>query len=154
MRVHIAAVATLLPLTLTGAGGVLAAETGAAPDAAAAKCSEATLRGTYLFSVEGTTVAGKGKGPFAVGGSEVFDGHGNSRLVLTSSTNGKISRFTRLTGKTTINADCTGTSTYSDGTTIDDFIAPDGSAFVIVQTNPGTVVAGSEQRVTARKVGD
>ena len=154
MRVHVAAFATLLPLVLTGAGSALAADAGGAPDAAAARCSEATLRGTYLFSVEGTTVAGNGKGPFALGGSEVFDGHGHSRLVLTSSTNGKISRFTRLTGKTTINADCTGTSTYSDGTTIDDFIAPDGSAFVIVQTNPGTVVAGSEQRVTARKVGD
>jgi hypothetical protein len=154
MRVHVAAFATLLPLALTGTGGALAAETGAAPDAAAATCSEATLRGTYLFSLEGTKVGGKGRGPFAVAGQNVFDGHGNSRVVVTSSSNGKISRFVRVTGKITINADCTGTGTNSDGTTFDVFLAPDGSEFVFVQTNPGFVFAGSEHRVTARRVGD
>ncbi len=50
MRVHVAAFATLLPLALTGAGSALAADAGAAPGAAAATCSEATLRGTYLFA--------------------------------------------------------------------------------------------------------
>ena len=60
MRVHIAAFATLLPLALTGAGGALAADAGAALDAAAVTCSVVTLHGTYQFANEGFTVSGKG----------------------------------------------------------------------------------------------
>jgi hypothetical protein len=154
MRVHIAAFATLLPLALTGAGGALAAETSEAPDAAAATCSEATLRGTYLFADERFTVSGKGRGPFAIAGNNVFDGHGNVRGVLTVSTNGKITRFIHDTGKYTVSPDCTGSISFSGGVTLDLFAAPDGSQLVFVQTNPGVVGAGFEPRVTARRVGD
>ncbi len=148
MRVHVAAFATLLPLVLAGAGGALAA------DAAAATCSEATLRGTYLFADERFTVSDKGRGPFAIAGNNVFDGHGNVRGVLTVSTNGKITRFIHDSGKYTVNPDCTGTVTFSEGTSDDVFVAPDGSQFAFIQTNPGVVFAGFEQRVTARRLGD
>jgi hypothetical protein len=154
MRVHIAAFATLLPLALTGAGSATAADAGAAPNAAAAKCSEATLSGTYQFANEGFTVSGKGQGPFANAGQEVYDGNGNVREVFSLSINGKITRFGHSTGKYTLNPDCTGSVSYSDGTRYDQFVAPDGSQLVFVQTNPGTVAAGFEPRVTARKVGD
>ena len=82
------------------------------------------------------------------------DGLGNSSSVSTFSTNGKITRLDRVTGTHTVNADCTGSSVYSDGTRYDNFIAPDGSTLVFVQTNPGTVAAGFEPRAMARRVDD
>ena len=154
MKNHIGTFALLLPLALAGVGSALAAEDDAATDAAPAKCSQATLHGTYLFAYQGFTVSGNDQGPFAVAGSEVFDGLGNVRSVSTVNVNGKIINFERTTGWYTVNADCTGSTIYSDGTRYDDFIAPDGSIHVFVQTNPGTVSAGNELRVTARRVSD
>ena len=154
MKNHISTFALLLPLALAGVGSALAAEGDAAKDAAAQTCSEATLHGTYLFAYQGFTVSGEDQGPFAVVGSEVFDGLGNVRSVSTFSVNGKITSFERTTGRYTVNADCTGSTIYADGTRYDQFVAPDGSQFVFVQTNPGTVVAAFEPRVTARRVDD
>ena len=154
MKNHIGAFALLLPLALAGVGSAFAAEDGVASGTAAARCSKATLRGTYLFAYQGLTVSGRDRGPFALAGSEVYDGRGNVRnSVSTSSTNGRIARFTRTTGTYTVNADCTGSVSYSDGTRYDQFVAPDGSTIAFVQTNPGTVAAGFEPRV-ARRVGD
>ena len=75
------------------------------------------------------------------------------RGVITVSESGNITRFIRSTGKYTINPDCTGSVIFSAGTTGDLFVAPDGSQLVFVQTNPGNVRAGSEQRVMARRIG-
>jgi hypothetical protein len=152
MRNHVGAFALLLPLALAGAGIAFAAEDSAAPDPTAAKCSVATLRGTYLFAYQGFAISGNDRGPFAVAGYDVYDGKGNVRSVSTYSLNGKITRFARSNGKTTVNADCTGSASYTDGTRYDQFIAPDGSTFVFVQTNPGTVSAAFEPRATARRV--
>jgi hypothetical protein len=147
MKNHVGALVLLLPLALTGAGGALAAD-------APATCSEATLRGMYLFANEGTTVSGKGRGPFALAGQNVFDGHGNEHGTITVSANGKITSSIPDTGKYTVKPDCTGSVSFSDGNTLDLFVAPDGSQFAFIQTNPGTVFAGFEQRVTARRLGD
>ena len=154
MRAHIAAFATLLPLALAGAGNAFAAEDSTAPDATAARCSEATLHGTYLFANEGVALSGNDRVQFADAGADMYDGNGHVREVFTLSVNGKITRFAHLTGKYTVNPDCTGSVSYADGTRYDQFVAPDGSQIVFVQTNPGTVAAGFEPRVTARKVGD
>ncbi len=154
MRHHVGAFALLLPLALAGAGSALAAEDDVARDAAAAKCSEATLRGRYLFAYEGFAINGKRQAPFAVAGYEVYDGKGKVNAVSTFSQNGKISRNVPDSGTYTVKADCTGTVSYSDGTRYDQFIAPDGSMLVFVQTNPGTVAAGFDLRATARRVGD
>jgi hypothetical protein len=144
MKNYVSAFALLLPLALAGVGSALAAE----------ECSVATLHGTYLFANEGFTIEGNTRGPFAVAGSEVFDGQGNVLSIYTISTNGKIARNVRVDGKYVVNADCTSTVTYSDRTRYDQFIAPDGSTLVFVQTNPGTVAAGFEPRATAQRVGD
>jgi hypothetical protein len=153
MKNHVGTLALSLPLALIGAGSALAAEAGAAPDAPA-KCSEATLRGTYLFATNGFNVGRKSEGPFAAAGYEVHDSHGHSKQIVSASINGKITRFDRGTGKVTVNADCTGTAAYTDGTHYDLFIAPDGSMIALVETDPGTVSAEFEPRVTARRVGD
>jgi hypothetical protein len=153
MKNRIGTFTLLLVLALTGAGNAFATENSTAPDPAAAKCSKATLHGRYLFAYDGLVVSGPNRGPFATAGVDVYDGNGHVRSVYTLSGNGKIFRFS-VTGTYTVKSDCTGTASYSDGTNFDQFIAPDGSQIVFVQTNPGTVDAASESRVTAHRVGD
>jgi len=154
MKNHIGTFAVLLPLALAGAGSALAAEADTAADTAPLKCSEATLRGTYLFATSGFNVGGKFKGPFAAAGYNLVDGRGHLRTVVSFSLNGKVSRFERDTGTYTVNADCTGTITGSDGTHYDIFVAPDGGTMALVETDPGTVSAEFQPRATARRVGD
>jgi hypothetical protein len=122
---------------LVGVVGVLAVGTGFAKDEdAEAKCSEATLEGTYLFANDGVEIRGNNQLPFAVAGREVRDGKGNVKGVASSNFNGEVFRNEPFSGTYTVNADCTGTNTYTDGTHYDMFIAPDGSEFTVVQTHP------------------
>src|SRR5215208_3791710 len=55
---------------------------------------------------------------------------------------------------TSSKANCTGTFTFTNGTRYDQFIAPDGSMFTFVRTNPEFVTSGSELRGTAKRVGE
>ena len=136
----------VLVLLVVGAG-VLAGGAGYAEDngnngdnggenAAEAKCSEATLHGTYLFANDGVEIRGNNQIPFAVAGREVRDGKGNIKGVASGNFNGEVFRNEPFSGTYTVNADCTGTNTYTDGTHYDMFIAPDGSEFTVVQTHP------------------
>jgi hypothetical protein len=45
-------------------------------DTSRAKCSEATLEGTYLFAQNGVEIKGDEQRPFALAGYDVFDGNG------------------------------------------------------------------------------
>jgi hypothetical protein len=121
-------------------------------------CTEATLRGTYLTAYDGVGTGGPEEGPFAAAELEWYDGKGNIRGVGSSNSNGTISSKGKFSGTYTVNADCTGTSTYpGDGFEYkyDLFIAPDGSMFTFVQTSPTeSVASGVEQRVTRKRVGD
>ena len=148
-------------LLLVGVVGVLAIGTGYAKDenkdenAAGAKCSEATLQGTYLFAYDGFVIKENEKVPFALAGYEVFDGNGHVKGVATTNENGKVTRKEPFSGTYTVKADCTGTVRYTDGTQYDQFIDPDGSTFTFIQTKPPEfVTAGVEQRGTATRVGD
>jgi hypothetical protein len=124
-------------------------------NAAGAKCSEATLDGTYLFAYDGFVIKGNDQVPFASSGYEVFDGNGHVKGVASTNVNGKVTRKEPFSGTYTVKADCTGTTTYTDGTQFDLFIDPDGSMFTFVQTKPTEwVTAGFEQRATAKRVGD
>jgi hypothetical protein len=150
-------VAALLGVLLVGVVGVLAIETGYAKNenAAGAKCSEATLDGTYPFAFDGVEIKGKDQLPFAIAGYAVFDGNGKEKGVASSNFNGEVSRYESVSGTYTINADCTGTVTFADGSQIDLFIAPDGSMFTFVQTKPSELVgSGFQPRGTAKRVGD
>jgi hypothetical protein len=144
-------------LLLVGLAGVLAIGTVYADEenASGAKCSEATLHGTYLFADDGFVVKDNEKVPFASSGYEVYDGNGHTKGVSTINVNGKVSSKESFSGTYTVKANCTGSSTYSDGTRYDDYIAPDGSMITYVQTKPSNwVLAGEEQQVTAKRVGD
>src|SRR5215208_1673893 len=156
------AAGVVLVLLVVGAG-VLAGGAGYAEDngdngdenASGAKCSKATLHGTYLFAHDGVVISGKDQGPFAIAGMEKYDGNGKVKAVASANFNGDVARHQSIPGTYSVNADCTSTATYADGTRYDLFIAPDGSKFTFVQTKPSEFVgAGFELQGTAKRVGD
>ena len=149
--------AGVLLLLVVGLVGILAIGTGYAKDETeAAKCSEATLDGTYLFAADGVAIKGNDQLPFAYAGYEVFDGQGKVNQVYTLNINGeKVIRNQTISGTYTVKADCTGTTTYADGTREDHFTAPDGSEFTFVGTHPKNLVTASfEPRGSAKRVGE
>ena len=144
-------------LLLVGVVAVLAVGTGYATDeenAGAKKCSVATLHGTYLFAQNGVEIKGNDQRPFALAGYDVFDGNGEVKGVASGNFNGETFRNQTLSGTYTVKADCTGTITFTDGTRYDQFIAPDGSMFTFIRTNPEFVTAGFELRGRAERVGE
>ena len=122
-----------------------------------AKCTEATLKGTYLFAQNGVEIKGNDQKPFAIAGYDVFDGNGKVKGLASGNINGETFRKDPFTGTYTVKANCTGTVTFRGGaaaTQGDNFIAPDGSKFAFVRTNPEFVSAGFELRGTATRVGE
>lgn len=118
-----------------------------------AACSNATLKGTYLFAFYAWIIGEQGRQPTAAAGQEVYDGEGKGTGVNSLSINGVISRLVPYTFTYTVNADCTGVSTVdTDGaiTHYDIFVAPSGEEFVFLQTDTGNVAAGTEPRVKRR----
>ncbi len=149
--------ALLVVLGVVGLVGVLAVGTGFAEDenTSRAKCSEATLHGTYLFAFDGVAIKGKDQLPFAIAGYDVFDGNGHLKEVASTNFNGQtIIRKEHVSGTYNIKADCTGTGTYEGGVQADMFIAPDGSEFTFVVIKPKAYVgSGFEPQGTAKRVG-
>src|SRR5829696_8815188 len=148
--------ALLVVVGVVGLLGVLALGTGFANDekATGAKCSEATLHGTYLFAQNGVEIKGNDQRPFAIAGYDVFDGNGEVKGVASGNFNGETFRNESGSGTYSVKANCTGTFTFTNGTRYDMFIAPDGSMFTFVRTNPEFVTSGSELRGTAKRVGE
>src|SRR5918994_4590976 len=157
MKRYVAAL--LMVLGFLGVVGVLAVGAGYAKDENAdrAKCSEATLDGTYLFAQNGVEIKGNDQRPFALAGYDVFDGNGKVRGVSSGNFGGEVFRKDPFTGTYTVKANCTGTVTFKGGgsaTQGDMFIAPDGSKFAFVRTDPEFVSAGIDEQVTAKRVGE
>jgi len=150
--------ALLVVLGVVGLVGVLAVRTGFAEDenGARAKCSKATLHGTYLFANDGVDVTGNKQVPFAAAGYDVFDGNGKIDSVASVNFNGHVVRKGHASSTYTVKADCTGTVTFAgrDAPRLDLFVAPNGSKFTQVGTSPTEVVSsGFELRATAKRVG-
>jgi hypothetical protein len=156
------AAGVVLVLLVVGAGVVLAGGAGYAEDNgdngdknAGAKCSEATLNGTYLFAHDGVKIEGSDQLPFANAGYDAFDGNGKVETVVSGNANGETFRKQHFSSTYTVKADCTGTITSADGSQSDLFIAPDGSMFTFVQIKPkSSVTSGFELQGTAKRVGD
>ena len=140
-------------LTIVGAGNAKDED-----DSSRAKCSVATLKGTYLFAQNGVEIKGNSEQrPFAIAGYDVFDGNGEVKGVASGNFNGEVFRKDPFTGTYTVKANCTGTVTFRGGgaaTQGDIFIAPDGSTFAFVRTDPEFVSAGIDEQVTAKRVGE
>jgi hypothetical protein len=146
----------LILLLVVGVAALTTVAAGYAKDenASRAKCSEATLEGTYLFAQNGVEIKGDEQRPFALAGYDVFDGQGEVKGLASANFNGKITRKEPLPGTYKVKANCTGTLTFANGTRYDIFIAPDGSMFTFVRTNPEIVSAGFEVRGSAKRVGE
>ena len=122
------------------------------------ECSEATLRGTYIYSFDGFTIGEGGEQqPFAFSGIESYDGAGTMTGIFSGGINGVINEDVLYTGTYTVNADCTSELTTVDPVTgeahFDQFVDPSGDEFRFVQTDEGVVASGSERRVTNLNVG-
>ena len=106
----------------------------------ARECSNASIKGTYGFSCEGTVV---GVGPIAVIGVFTADGNGNGSQVETLSLNGEISQGVFRTDTYTVDADCTGSfvSTGPDGSVIhNDFVIDDNEKEIrLIATESGYI---------------
>ena len=141
---------------MVGLVGVLAIGAGYAKEenASRAKCSEATLHGTYLLAYDGVDVKGKDQGPFAIAGKDTYNGNGKVKAVVSANFNGDVVRQAVFTGTYTVKANCTGTVTYGPTEALDVFVAPDGSMFTFVQIKtPQEVTSGIELQGTAKRVG-
>ncbi len=90
-----------------------------APNLHAAKCSNASLKGTYAYSGQGfqevtPDISPAGFVPFSQTGLIVYDGQGNilsGTFTISSTTaNGGLSRGELGTGTYSVNPDCSGTA--------------------------------------------
>src|SRR5215217_2510546 len=156
-RSGIWAAGVVLVLLVVGAG-VLAGGAGYAEDNgdenAVAKCSKATLHGTYLAAHDGVDISGKNQAPFAIAGMEKYDGNGKVKGVFSANFNGNVVRHESFSGTYTVKANCTGTLTYGPTEAQDVFIVPDGSMFTFVQIKPPeAVTSGFELQGTAKRAG-
>src|SRR5215212_4888352 len=148
-----------LILLVVGAAALSTVGAGYAKDENAssrAKCSVATLKGTYLFAQNGVEIKNNDQRPFALAGYDVFDGQGEVKGIASGNFNGEVFHNDRFSGTYTVKANCTGTLSVRDGAAVrgDIFIAPDGSKFAFVRTDPEDVAAGFDPQVTAKRVGE
>src|SRR5262249_58884323 len=115
-------------LFLVGAESLVKAES---------KCTPASLKGTYIYALDGFLVQGEtaaDRTPFAQSGQETYDGNGLLTAgAASASMNGTIVRST-YAGTYTVNPDCSGTVTFTDNSNqtfhYDIFIKRGGSEFV------------------------
>ena len=114
-------------------------------------CSTRTLRGLYVFRAHGWNIAGGVAVPKAI--VEGIDFAGDGTLVspfATVSLNGSIFKSVGSVGVYTVEADCTGTLTFTGGASFDIFVEPgEGDKVWMIQTGPGPAVfEGAATRVS------
>lgn len=115
-------------------------------------CTLATLRGLYMFAQSGYQAVNGNLVPLGVTGKDVFHGNGKFDSLATLSIGGTIVPDDAAPGTYTVNSDCTGTVTVhmtppTPDVHLDIFIQPDGGQFFTIETDPGTVLSGTIQRV-------
>ncbi len=115
----------------------------------ATSCSAQTLHGSYLFATHGFNIVGSVAKPKAI--VEGINFNGDCTLVspfATVSINGVIIQSSGTPGSYTIDADCTGTLTFTGGASFDIFVDPNGKQLWMIQTGPAAVPAVFEGTVT------
>jgi hypothetical protein len=116
---------------------------------AVAPCSNATLEGRFLFTEAGFEPKEDKLVPFAITGYQ-DNANGTADGVATYIVDGEFNPPESYSGTYSVNADCTGTSTFTDGTQFNLATTPDGRMHTYVQTKPSGVVASG----IALRVGD
>ena len=108
-------------------------------------CSNATLKGTYVFGFNGSIEST----PFADAGLENYRGDGTASGVATTAQ--PVSQLT-FTGVYTVNSNCTitETDTYENGAIYhyNEYTGPTGNILTFVETDEGSVDAGFLTRVS------
>ena len=141
-----------------GLSSPLAAANGPESQASSAPrvCTLATLQGRYLFAESGVLL------PPAFGvavptqaadvGFHIFNGDGTGTDIVTVRIGSTVVLENLASPLVyTVNADCTGTITVSNGPSFDIFIAPDGSQFGSIATAPaGNYPASIVSRVSKK----
>ena len=99
-------------------------------------CSVATLSGNYGFTFNGFLLdkqksGGKKAAPWVGAGLATFDGAGNAIATWAQSFNGQISTNNSWTGTYSVNADCTGSLTSTNGGANMSFAIVGGGAEVL-----------------------
>ncbi|MCZ7626333.1 MAG: hypothetical protein C3F12_14550 [Candidatus Methylomirabilota bacterium] len=112
-----------------------------------AYCSDKTLKGSYIFSIQG--YQGAEPYPYASAGMFVFDGAGGIVDAVTRSTN---RTTTRGTGTYSVGESCQGSMSLSSGNDYDIYVSPHGESFTFVRTSGNDVVASRADRVSHKQI--
>lgn len=104
-------------------------------------CTLKTLKGRYLFALQGTLLPPAfgvtEPTPSSAAGFHIFNGDGTGTDIVTFRLGGvtvlenEVAPFSY-----TVNADCTGSFTVTNGPSFGIFIAPDGESFAEIATAP------------------
>ena len=118
-------------------------------------CSNASLRGLYLFSASGFNIVSGVAQPKAVVEYIRFNGDGTlTAPAATVSVNGTIMHSANGTGTYQVLAGCTGTLQFGPpGPAFDLFVPPRGQYLVMIQTaNPLAILGAPVMQGTADRV--
>ena len=116
-------------------------------------CSLATLKGQYPFAGSGTlfppAFGVTAQSAAASAGYHIFNGDGTGTDYVTFTVNGVNQNVPSPVAITyTLHPDCTGTYSVQNGPSFAIFVAVDGSALSVIDTNPGvSFSAGPNPRV-------
>ena len=152
----VAITAGLLAIGLSRSGAVAAATDESTRDGTRG-CTVATLKGRYPFAAAGMlyppAFGVTEPTPAADAGYQLINGDGTGTDTVTLRVGGVIVLENAVFPTTyTINADCTGTKTVLGGPrpSFGIFVAPDGSEFASIATDPGNYVSNIDHRVSRK----
>ena len=113
----------------------------------AATCTNLGVKRSYSFEGTGTVI---GTGQVAVAGRLSLNGTGSITGTETLSLNGAISSSVPVTGTYQINADCTGTATFTPNgfspTHLSLVVVNADKEIMVIETDSNTIVAGTFQQ--------
>ena len=120
--------------------------------ASAQACSNASLNGTYVFTIHGQILAGPAAGIVDGIALSTFDGQGNMTQIDAVSHNGVVAEVWRPgTATYTVNPNCTGSMTVVNAgappLNLVFIVAKQGKEIHVVVTNPGTAITSDATRL-------
>lgn len=141
-------VSLLATVTAFGMSGTALAEDDSQENAAQV-CSDRTLHQPYVFSAQGFNIVNGAAQPKAILEGINFNGDGTLSVPFaTVSINGQIIQSPPGgTGVYTVQANCQGTLTFTNGPSFNLFVRPGGKNLWMIQTNANTVLQGAALRV-------
>ena len=120
-------------------------------------CSNSTIQSSYAFTIHGTVLLPDGSSLLIDGLANTnFDGHGNITQLDAVADNGNVAPGWRSsTGTYSVNPDCTGTFTVSNGEQppihAQFIVAQSGNTIHAMVIDPGFAVTSEAERIRAPK---